>query len=68
MLAPGARTILALAAAALVHGAEPCTDLLHEQCNTVANKVPAVSAGLPSGSSVEIGLDGDDKEAFEHLL
>jgi hypothetical protein len=48
--------------------AAACTDLLHVQCNSLKNKVPAVTAGLPMGSSVELGLSDDAKESFEHLL
>lgn len=49
----------------------PCAGagLLHTQCNTVANKVPAVTNALPeAGASVEAGLSAADKETFEHLL
>ena len=43
-------------------------DLLTTQCNSVANKVPAVTTALPAGQSVEAGLSDADKESFEHLL
>jgi hypothetical protein len=48
--------------------AEECTDLLHVQCNSLKNKVPAVTDALPTGESVELGLSDDDKELFEHLV
>ena len=45
-----------------------CTDFLHQQCNSVANKIPPVSPALPTGESVEIGLSATQKEDFEHLV
>ena len=67
MLAVVAAAAGGCAALPQVEAATPC-DLLHKQCNSVANKVPAVTAAMPAGTSVEAGLSAADKETFEHLL
>jgi len=59
--------LLCLIAPTAAAGSCPA-DLLTTQCNSVANKVPAVTTALPAGQSVEAGLSDADKESFEHLL